>query len=177
MASAKLTARDVRRARDLAEWVLTESPKDGLDLDFARGEARHLLLALTPRRRPSRPPRAPGRMKPTSAQLDAETARLRVEALASAGGRGELCGTSLDVYLPSDLCHLDGGSGKRRQKQWIGNVVIEHRTCHQGPGGIDKRPDLWLGHIKAWCARYGYPLPERFRKLEALRSTGTGGEG
>jgi hypothetical protein len=33
-------------------------------------------------------------------------------------------------------------------------------------------PLAWLPRVKVWCARYGYPLPERFRKLEALRGGG-----
>jgi hypothetical protein len=82
---------------------------------------------------------------------------------------GELCGALLDP-AEAQMCHLDGGSGKRRQRQWIGNVLMEHHSCHQGPKGLDKDPMRWLGAVKRWCKTNGYPLPERFRKLEALRS-------
>ena len=50
-AAAKLSPRDARRARELAEWVETGQPKDGMEWEWARGEARHLLLALKPRRK------------------------------------------------------------------------------------------------------------------------------
>jgi hypothetical protein len=53
-AASKLSPRDTRRARDLAEWVESASPGDGMDLEWAKGEARHLLLALAPRKRVAR---------------------------------------------------------------------------------------------------------------------------
>jgi hypothetical protein len=117
----------------------------------------------SPRRRSPRKEMAVGRMKPTSEQLDAETRRLKADALLRAGGFGELSG---DPLTSAELCHLEGGNGTRRQRQWIGNVLIETHENHQGPGGLDKDPERWLPRVKAWCAKYHHPLPERWRRLE-----------
>lgn len=117
----------------------------------------------------SRKGMAPGKSRRERRQeMDAETDRLRQEARVRAAGRGELCGFPLGAE-DGELCHLDGGSGKRVQEQWIGNVLIEHHRCHQGPGGLDVKPTLWLPQVKAWAGRHGYPVPARFRKLEVLR--------
>jgi hypothetical protein len=108
-----------------------------------------------------------------------EMAELRAEVFARAklaGGTGELCmqrivkvidGESRVLkyeYEPNQLAHLNGGIGRRRQQQSIENCVAEHASCHSG---LDARPLVWLPLVKTWCARYGYPLPERFRILEA----------
>lgn len=99
----------------------------------------------------------------------AETARIRVACITRAAGRGELCGRPLDVR-EAQMCHLDGGIGKRRQRQSERNCVMEHHDCHQGPLGFDRRPLAWLPAVTAWAERHGYPVPERFRTLEALRA-------
>jgi len=110
----------------------------------------------------------------------AEMAELREKVLARAGGKGELCGLGVvriysdgcwsrgevpkQEYGPSQLAHLNGGIGRRRQQQSMENCIAEHATCHSD---MDARPLIWLPLVKSWCARYGYPLPERFRILEA----------
>lgn len=99
----------------------------------------------------------------------AETTRIRVACVARAGGRGELCGRPLDPR-EAEMCHLDGGSGKRRQKQAVSNCLMEHHECHQGPLGLDRKPSAWTPAVEAWAARHGYPVPERFQKLQALRA-------
>jgi hypothetical protein len=108
-----------------------------------------------------------------------EMAELRAKVFARAGGKGELCGVNtVSIYgttwsgdqvllcrqEPIQLAHLNGGIGRRRQQQSIENCVAEHATCHSD---LDARPLIWLPLVKTWCARYGYPLPERFRILEA----------
>jgi hypothetical protein len=107
-----------------------------------------------------------------------EMAELRAEVFARAGGKGELCGLGstpvmvierkgdLCMYpgVVSHLCHLNGGIGRRRQQQSVENCVAEHEYCHHA---FDDRPLEWIDRVKAHCARYGYPLPERFQILEA----------
>jgi hypothetical protein len=119
---------------------------------------------LAPRRKPGREAQAAKREAHAGA-----TAQIRAACVKRAGGFGELCGRALDMER-AEMCHLDGGSGKRRQGQSVKNCVMEHHECHQGPGGIDKKPTEWIFEVWAWARRYGYPLPERFRKIEALRS-------
>ncbi len=115
-----------------------------------------------------RPP-APGTDPEAKAQKHAdETARIRAACLSRSNGWGELCHRPLDPDV-AEMCHLDGGPGKRRQLQSVRNVVMEHHECHQGNLGFDRRPLLWLKAIKDWAEFYGYPVPERFRKLEALK--------
>jgi hypothetical protein len=99
----------------------------------------------------------------------AETSRIRVACLTRAAGRCELCGRPL-VAGEEEMAHLDGGSGKRRQMQRVSNCLIAHHVCHQGPCGLDRKPLAWLPAVKAWAARHGYPVPDRFQKLEALRA-------
>ena len=128
-------------------------------------------------RRKDRVPRAPGESKAAKREeQNARTAALRAQAESRArqwGWVGELCGRPLPLFddlaplsMRPELCHLDGG-GDRIPKQWIGNVLFEHHECHQGPGGLDKKPLVWLPAVKTWCERHGYPLPDRFRRLEA----------
>jgi hypothetical protein len=106
------------------------------------------------------------------ARLAAETVRIRKACVARArehGWVGELCGNPLPSADEAEMCHLDGGSGNRRQQQWVGNCLMEHRECHQGPLGIDKKPIAWAPAVRAWAARYGYRVPDRFRVIEALK--------
>ena len=93
-------------------------------------------------------------------------AELRRQVFERANDKGELCGNPFFLYGGGSLCHLDGGIGRRRQKQSPSNCVAEHEVCHKS---IDREPLKWLPQIQAWAARHGYPLPERFRKLAALR--------
>jgi hypothetical protein len=86
---------------------------------------------------------------------------LRAKVFERARGKGELCGMG---GPPTDLCHLSGGIGRRRQQQSPATCVGEHHLCHRL---LDSSPLELLADVKAHCSRYGYPLPERFRILEA----------
>jgi hypothetical protein len=165
--------REIRRL--CLDVVLLDGEQDAAPslADMARRAKALLDGALAPRKRVARDVRAVD-LRPTKeerkAAKNAETAALRVNAEARAAGRGELCGQPFydAPECRAEMCHLDGGSGKRTQGQRIGNVVMEHGACHRGKSGLDVAPLAWLPDVKRWCARYGYPLPERFRKLEAL---------
>lgn len=69
------------------------------------------------------------------------------------------------------LCHLNGGVGRRRETQHLGNVVIDTRAFNTES---DEDPEKWLPHVKAWCARYGYPLPPRWVAIEAKADMNAG---
>lgn len=141
---------------------------------LTKEERRHLQALLHPRK--TGPSRAM-RKGPTAAQRKAskagrhtrETARIWDFARARADDGcgflvGELCGQHID--RSAVLAHLNGGVGRRRQTQSIANVVIEHPECNTD---MDAHPLAWIDRVKAHCARYGYPLPERYVKLEAKR--------
>jgi hypothetical protein len=145
-------ARQIKTARDLAE------ANRYADRVIARAKAHA-------RRKGEREPRSTGRMTPPPPDVGA----IRAACVKRADGTGELCGYPLAERGPVDMCHLDGGSGKRRQNASVRNCLMEHRICHLGPGGLDRAPLAWLPKVKEWAERHGYPLPERFRKLEALR--------
>jgi hypothetical protein len=135
-----------------------------------RAEAARVLAAAQARKRRTAPRRA-DRLKAKAAKAArhaADTARIRAYCERRAAGVGELCGHPLHPE-EAQLCHLDGGSGKRRQLQSVENCVMEHPEHHQGPLGFDNKPLAWLAEVKAWAERHGYPVPERFRKLEALK--------
>lgn len=53
-------------------------------------------------------------------------ARLRLAVFDRANGRCEKCG----LHTPSDLHHMRGGSGRRREAQTMGNCVALCRACH-----------------------------------------------
>ena len=93
----------------------------------------------------------------------AAMAELRAKVMARAGGRGELSGQIAQDLV---LCHLNGGIGRRTQKQWEGNCVADTPKTNVL---IDSDPLGWLVPVQAWCLRHGHPLPERFRQLAALR--------
>jgi hypothetical protein len=95
-------------------------------------------------------------------------ADLREKVFDRARGIGELCGLRL-APEPGQLVHLEGGIGRRRQKQKLENCVAEHDRCHRS---LDKTPLKWLPEVQAWADRNGYPLPDRFRELAALHSKG-----
>lgn len=131
---------------------------------------RKAVGALGPKHRAKRDLGLKGRsQQERSATLDAETSRLRAAVIHRCQGLGELSGDVLDAT--AELCHLDGGNGTRRQHQWIGNVIMEMHENHQGPHGFDRKPLLWLPFVKGHCKRYGYSLPERFRRLEIREQT------
>jgi hypothetical protein len=98
-------------------------------------------------------------------EQSAEMTELRRKVFARANGVGELCCKPLRVAF-GQLCHLEGGIGRRRQRQSEETCVAEHERCHRS---LDRAPLEWLSEVQAWAARHGYPLPERFRKLAALR--------
>ena len=95
-----------------------------------------------------------------------EMAELRRQVFERAHGKGELCGEPFTPYDPAELCHLEGGNGQRRQRQSIQNCLAEHDVCHKA---LDRAPLEDLDKVQAWADRYGYPLPERLRRLAALR--------
>ena len=168
MASAKLSSRDVRRARDLAEWVLTESAKEGLDLDFARGEARHLLLALAPRRRPRREQRAPGAsVEQRRDERRKRAADIREAVFVRADGKCEFC----ETYEPTEWHHLLG-AGLRRSHEAVETSAAVCVGCHR---------DYHLGDVQTlslaldWAHRRGYwttaqAIAKRTAKVDESRS-------
>jgi hypothetical protein len=95
-----------------------------------------------------------------------EMSELRREVFARAHGKGELCREPFTPYDPAELCHLEGGNGQRRECQSIQNCVAEHNNCHKD---LDRVPLEWLDRVQTWSARYGYPIPERIRRMAALR--------
>ena len=148
-------ARRVRIAKDLAEAIALA--------DAVLERARAAKVRTAPKRQASRDKR-----RNEEEAKRAQTAWIRERCVIRANGVGELCGRTFAPDEPAEMCHLDGGSGKRRQMQSTDNCLMEHHYCHQGPHGFDRRPLLWLPEVKRWAERNGYPLPERFRKLEAL---------
>lgn len=90
-----------------------------------------------------------------------EMEEFREKVFCRANGVGELCRKPLNPLL-GELAHLDGGIGRRRQKQSVQNCVAEHPDCHHK---MDANPRAWLFMVQQWAERHGYPMPERFNKL------------
>lgn len=137
--------------------------------DSRLDNAARRALALLPKLKPQISKAVKANRVRRTEKLDrqrAEMEKLRRQVFERANDKGELCGNPFFLYGGGSLCHLDGGIGRRRQKQSPSNCVAEHEVCHKS---IDREPLKWLPQIQAWAARHGYPLPERFRKLAALR--------
>ncbi len=84
------------------------------------------------------------------------TADLRARVFARARGLCEICGDTA-----TQMHHLDGGSGKRREKQAVGNCIAlcstDHWRCHNASAGVR------VG-LQTWAAMYGYDLPWRYAR-------------
>jgi hypothetical protein len=92
-----------------------------------------------------------------------ETARIREAVFQRAGGKCELC-----PWIPprdaTELHHMEGGAGRRREKQAISNCVALCFGCHR-----DYHNDTWEfhGRVVAWALRTGNPLPSYFQREAA----------
>lgn len=157
--------------------VLDSDVDDGApDLSEMAQQAGRILERL---RRPAlRSPAAGMRGERARAQKDDAAVQLQqfkteqlrdaaIQRAFRAGCVGELCGKPLNLHA-AEMAHLEGGNGRKHEKQWIGNVAMEHPECHRiGPKSLDAAPKLWIGQVKAFCRRNGYRLPARWRAIEA----------
>ena len=140
------------------------------DADKALAYLRAMVAA---KKRGAPRPKAPGKTKAErKAATKEETAKIREACIARANGIGELCGKPLDPEA-AELCHLDGGIGRRIPEQRISNCVMEHHECHQGPTGFDRKPMAWFSAVQEWAWRHGYVVPDKYQRLFALKGTGT----
>ena len=96
-----------------------------------------------------------------------ETAAIRLACFLRAGNRCELCGFN----IPTELHHLLGGSGRRRQRQAVENCMAICLLCHRE---YHSSPDSLAPKVAEWCKRYGYPpirrithaaVPEKQKRL------------
>jgi 5-methylcytosine-specific restriction endonuclease McrA len=138
--------------------------------DAGDGRARS-LLARGPRPAPAKSAVksvafAAARRRREERESEQESAEIRSAVFARAAGRCELCNVGFDFLDPRELAHLNGGIGRRVQKQSVSNCMAAHQTCHKS---LDKYPLSYLSTVTDWCSRHGYPLPERWRILGALR--------
>lgn len=65
-----------------------------------------------------------------------------------------------------ELHHLEGGSGRRRERQSVSNCVALCLSCHR-----EYHSDPWefRGRVVAWADRTGCPLPPYFRREPPAR--------
>ena len=172
--SQRLSAKDAKRARDLAQWVQTEGPKDGMDLEWARGEARHLLLALKPRRRPRREQRAPGRSRDERRKERRERlASVREVVMSRLGGKCEVCAER----PATDAHHVEGG-GLRQHRETADLMLALCRECHREIHAGDVGT---LGSAEMYCRlrkmeRAANVLQRRWEKAVGMRAERAGGE-
>ena len=154
--SSKLSPRDVRRARDLAEWVLTESAKEGLDLDFARGEARHLLLALKERRRVPRS-RAPGKTKEERKRTKAQIERAVYEEVADRDAG--LCTVQHPAALVGECdgpLQIDHQWGRNKAPTTVQNCRKLCTKHHKMKTDSEPSRALWLKDFRMHAEGHGY---------------------
>lgn len=89
------------------------------------------------------------------AEAQARHDHLVALVMARAAGRCELGDHDAEEMDPH---HLEGGSGRRRQGEWVGNVMAACRSCHDA---YHLNVRAFVARVVAWCKAYGYPLPRR----------------
>jgi hypothetical protein len=127
-------------------WTLAEATANAFtleDLADVRQLATSLLPRIVPRKAPAK--RLPGESKAAKrerrrAEHRAETARIRKAVFDRADGRCEGIVSITDAKdswvqqcpnAPTELHHLRGGSGRRRQKQTVENCRAYCFECHR----------------------------------------------
>lgn len=85
------------------------------------------------------------------------TTALRLDVFNRAQELCELCQTN----YPTEMHHLEGGHGRRRQLQAIDNCMAVCLDCHRR---YHRDPLAFHAHIEEWAAEHGYPMPSRFRR-------------
>jgi hypothetical protein len=157
-AASKLSPRDAKRARELAEWV--EGLENvGFSYEWAKGEARHLLLALAPRRRVSHAPRSPGetREQRKATKRSVERAN-RAAVMARADGHCER--ETGEPGRPLGPCGMvaverDHFWGRSRDESVEGSWGL-CRLCHRAK--TENRPSraYWVWSFARHAMRHGY---------------------
>lgn len=93
-----------------------------------------------------------------------ETARIREFCFGRAADRCEFC----TLNRPSELHHLEGGNGRRRQRQSEKNCVAICEWCHRF---YHRDPASFAVIVAAWCAKHGYPPIVRIEHAALLRKS------
>ena len=178
MASAKLTARDAKRARELADMLenIGAVPLDATEMAWLAAEGRHLGLALKERRKPSRPPRSTGQSREQRRdERRKRIADLREAVMVRADGRCEFCRRD---GLPLEWHHIIGG-GARRHEEAFDTTCAVCRDCHRD---WERSETSTLLVAMVWAKMNGYAraaqaIAKRQAKIaesRAARGEGTG---
>lgn len=164
----KVPPNTVRRIRKLLEEVVyldSDREPGAPSLERMARDATALLPLLGQRK----PPRKALPFMPRKAAKRAKVAtrRERVgeirEAVAKrTSGQCELCG--LLMLDGAELHHLESGSGTRRALESVSTCMLVHHECHRA---YHRRPLAFIREVTAWAKEHGYPIPSRFRGLEA----------
>jgi hypothetical protein len=125
----------------------------------ARSAAQWLLFQIQkPPKRGLKPARERREKKAAAHRL--ETALLRAEVFTRGAWNCEFCRTA----EATEMHHLEGGIGRRRQMQSVENCVALCAKCHRGYHGDPKEI---APTVLAWAETHGYPVPSRFRGVAA----------
>jgi 5-methylcytosine-specific restriction endonuclease McrA len=134
-------------------------------MEFDREAAQKILALLAPRKKNEKQKATQKRKLQGAAARRAASGVLRQAVFDRAAGLCEFCGVVANhSCAPRHLHHLEGGSGRRTQKQAIENCVALCVLCHRA---YHRRPADYLLLVKQWAERHGYPLPSIIRKAEA----------
>lgn len=69
-------------------------------------------------------------------------------------------------HTATELAHLEGGVGRRRQRQTEANTAA---ACHGCNSAWDDHPEWRPMMAKRWSERSGWPIPEGVRQAAALK--------
>lgn len=115
---------------------------------LADDAARREWKAQKKRERRGRAPSGASRLRLRHAQV-MRAVRLRAGAACELGDH--FPGT------PTEPHHLQAGAA-RRYLEDVHNVMLACRRCHDA---FHLNPRAFVDRVKAWCATYNYPLPNR----------------
>jgi hypothetical protein len=130
-------------------------------MEFDREAAVKLLALLAPRRKNEKQKATQKRKLQGAAARRAASAAIRALVFDRADVICELCSS----VPATQLHHMEGGSGRRRQTETTANCMAVCRWCHtewHENGAV-----VFADRVKQWAAVNGYPLPSIIRKAEA----------
>jgi hypothetical protein len=172
-AAAKLSPRDAKRARDLAERLENISHElDPMERSFFVTEGRHLGLALAPRKRVARDV-GPDRKAQRKDERRERAKEIRAAVFARAAGRCEWSYLAAPAAqpMPTEWHHVIGG-GLRRHRESVETTCAICTTCHRG---WERGNDIVLDWALGWAKRNGFTeaqaaIEKRIAKVSEARS-------
>jgi hypothetical protein len=166
-AASRLSPKDTKRARELAERLENISHElDPMERSFFVTEGRHLLLALAPRKRVARDV-GPDRKAQRKDERRRKAAEIREAVFVRADGRCECCCNA----EPTEWHHVVSGGLRRHAESFETTAAVCfrcHLKLHRGDHGALCSMRLWA-RINRY-AQAQAAIEHRIAKLSEARA-------